>query len=113
MSFKLTLKSLRQKGVQCFHICTKLFKYFSYNKKVGIVGKILKSAYTFHLFVFKNSFKKVKKNEEENLLLLIERSYGNDFYIIRKLNNRAVQKYTGLNINFISIMRFEEKCFQV
>ena len=33
----------------------------------------------------------MKKNEEENLLLLIERCYENDFYINRKLNNRRVR----------------------
>ena len=60
---------------------------------VGTVGKILKSAYIFHSFVFQNSFNKVKKNEEENLVLLIERCYENDFYINRELNHTRVQKY--------------------
>ena len=35
----------------------------------------------------------MKKIEEENLQLLIERCNENDFYINRKLNNRRAQKY--------------------
>ena len=74
----------------------------SYNKNFGIVGKISKSAYIFHYLVFKNSPKKVKKIEEEILLLLIERCHENDFYINRKLNNRRVQKYKNFIENIQS-----------
>ena len=48
--------------------------------------------FSTHLF-FKIRPRKWKENEEENLLLLIERCYENDFYINRELNDTRVQKY--------------------
>ena len=69
---------------------------------------ILKTAYIFHSLVFQNSSKKVKKNEEEKLLLLTERCYENDFYIYRWLNNTRVQKYIGLIKNFAFLCDLRE-----
>ena len=83
--------------MQCFYFWQYLFNDLSYSKKIGTVGKILECAYIFRSFVFQNSFKKVKKNEKENLLLLTERRYKNNFYINRELDNTWVQKYKNRN----------------
>ena len=69
MASKATLKFVSKRcAVFLFSAIT--FQVFVVNKKLGIVGKILKCAYIFHKFVFQNSFKKVKKKEEKKELLV-------------------------------------------